>query len=119
MATVIQKPNIYKQKLLFFAACLLFLSLVLHTMGVSHHHPPFLGEGVQALAHGQDEKWLLLLAVMFVWAVVEDFGQALFVWLLNLSRDFLRQNYYRLRVIKLSNYLLLFLRQGLLEPKPF
>ena len=51
----------------FFVAILLIAALFLHALHLEHHHPLEFGEGVQALLHGEDRKWLLaaLLAALF------------------------------------------------------
>ena len=100
----------------FLVVGLLFFSIALHTLSLSHRHPAFLGEGTQALTHGEDKKFLAILAAMFVLALVEDvFGRDIRV---DFSANVLLAKGFQQDILKLFNYLLNFSRRGLLEPRP-
>src|SRR6266404_6968284 len=100
---------------LIVTAWLLFFVFAMHSINFNHHHPAFLGEGVAAFTHGEDKKWLAVLAVMFVWVCAKDFfGELLDSYL----TEPLRQNYLKMNNLKRFNYLFNWLPRVLCEPKP-
>ena len=61
--------TVMTKKIPFYIICISFLQLVSmawHTFVFDHNHPvEFFGEGVQAILHGEDKKWLFLALVIF------------------------------------------------------
>ena len=102
-----------------FTACLLFLAIAFHTLNTQHHHPAFLGgESITAVSHGEDKKWIVILASFFVWVFATDFLKELFSYTFAPQADSVMSDDGRESILKLFNYILTRLRVGLLNPIP-
>ena len=102
---------------LALTAFILFFCFGFHALGVKHSHPAFLGTGIEAVAHGEDKKWLALVAVLFIWAAsLPDFFSSDLK--IKLFLNFLRPKKLEVVFLKFANYIMCLLRVGLLEPSP-
>ena len=58
------------KKIPLYIVCLsilLLVSMAWHTFAFDHNHPvEFFGEGVQAIVHGEDKKWLFAALIIFL-----------------------------------------------------
>lgn len=59
-------------RFLVFTSFLLTAALIFHAAHLEHHHPLEFGDGIQAILHGEDRKWLfaLLLAALVAAALL-------------------------------------------------
>jgi len=87
---------------------------------VRHHHPAFLGGDNSVIVnHGEDKKWVAILASFFIWVFVKDFARELFSYRLNFTGYLLPALFLQRVLLKSRYYLFKFLSSGLLNPKPF
>lgn len=105
------------QTWLFFTAFTLLMAITFHALNFHHRHPAFLGGDNSVIVnHGEDKKWVAILAGFFVWVFVKDFARELFSYF----GGFLKKPaniYVALFFLKPRHQLFDFLRRGLLAPK--
>lgn len=110
------KHGLSQSWLSFMVITALLFSFAFHTLWFDHDHPKFMGEGVQAIVHGQDKKWFLLLFlnIFLLWTGI---GKSLVLDIKSHHTSFARVFKAFYFVSKLFDPLVRGFRRGIIHPK--
>ena len=103
---------ISRQYLIMIIAVLLLSAFGLHMLSIDHHHPWDVagGDRIQAALHGGEKRWLVCIAILFVYAGLA----ALFVEYNNAMRRLSRKFF---EIPLLFDCIRSALRKGIVHPK--